>query len=81
MLMTQSPMMFFPTKIAELIVRELNTTYSYCAGAGVVQCETVDSLPKITIGLGSQEYELKGQDYVIKFESESCTAEGPQCIP
>ena len=79
--LTGSPILAFPSKIGDALMSHFNWTYNSCLHANVISCEDVSSLPTLTLQLGGHEYELSGEDYVMRFLAPECVDFGVQCLP
>lgn len=62
------PGILLPYKIAEKALWKINTKRSSCTSQTIVDCDTVSSLPEITLGFPGQEIVLKGEDYTMLHE-------------
>jgi hypothetical protein len=72
---------YFLSKLGDSIYQELNLTRDSCSGMEVVSCENLNSLLTLTITIGGQDFQFRGEDYVTKMEVDRCASQGRQCVP
>ena len=80
-ILSETPILSFPWDIGNALRAQLNMTVSRCTPADIVPCDEISSLPTITLKLGGYDYELTGEDYVMKFQPPECVDFGLQCVP
>jgi hypothetical protein len=78
---TRSSDLAFPEPLFSRIADAINMTKGMC-NLRVVDCDTIDNLPKITIRLGDQMIELTGREYVERVPGRPwCSSPDLECVP
>ncbi|ORX36348.1 aspartic peptidase domain-containing protein [Kockovaella imperatae] len=62
---TGTSLIVMPTDVAEMLNKEIGATKTF-NGAYTVDCNTVPSLPDLSLTFAGKDYTLKGEDYVLK---------------
>ncbi|KAK8861397.1 hypothetical protein IAR55_002216 [Kwoniella newhampshirensis] len=61
---TGTSLIVMPSDVAEMLNKEIGATKTW-NGQYTVDCNTLDSLPKLSFTFGGKKYALKGEDYVL----------------
>ncbi|WWD16697.1 hypothetical protein CI109_101127 [Kwoniella shandongensis] len=61
---TGTSLIVMPSDVAEMLNKEIGAQKSW-NGQYTVDCNTIDSLPHLSLTFGGKKYSLKGEDYVL----------------
>ena len=78
---TGSSLFALPTTEADAINKKIGGRKNW-SGQYVVDCDTIPSLPALSLGFGGKQFILKGEDYVLQVQSGSLddSKSASQCV-
>jgi hypothetical protein len=79
---TSYPGIILPFDLAQSLIGEIHPNRSDCTYSPVVDCDRVESLPSLQIGLNGQKVTLSGEDYVFKWTTPdgACPIPIEECV-